>query len=386
MGNERNSALDVAIVGGGIVGLFAAWRLRERGLSVAVLDAGDDAGVAWPVAAGMLAPVSEAQFGAHGERAVALGLAAVARWPQAARELGEASGIDPRLRDAGTLMLARDRDEAEALEREAALRERLGLPFTRLLPSAARAIEPALAPTLRGALDVPGDHSVDPRRVVAGLRALLGDAVRGGARVTAVASDGVELESGETVAADRVVVAAGAWSGELAGVRVRPLKGQVVRLRDPAGGGLLGRTLRFSATYVVPRGDGRYVVGATMEERGFDTTVTAGGVYELLRETGELVPGIAELQLEETLAGLRPATPDSLPLIGLAPGAAGEARGRGVWLATGHGRDGVLLAPLSAELLAGAMTGEADDLLDLCDPGRFAGALPVVAAPRGVVG
>jgi len=364
---DRSNRLDVAIVGGGIVGLFVAWRARERGLAVAVLDAGDDAGVAWPVAAGMLAPISEAQFGAHGERAVTLGLAAAERWPQAARELGEASGIDPQLRDAGTLMLARDRDEAEALDREAALRERLGLPFTRLLPSAARALEPGLAPTLRGALDVPGDHSVDPRRVVAGLRAILGDAVRSGARVEAIAPDGVELLGGETIAANQVVVAAGAWSGELAGVRVRPLKGQVVRLRDPAGPGLLQRTLRFSNTYVVPRGDGRYVVGATMEERGFDTSVTAGGVYELLRETGELVPGIAELELEETLAGLRPATPDSLPLIGRTQD--------GVWLATGHGRDGVLLAPLTAELVAGALAGDSpDDLLSLCDPGRFVAA------------
>jgi glycine oxidase len=155
-------------------------------------------------------------------------------------------------------------------------------------------------------------------------------------------------------------------AGALAGVRVRPLKGQVVRLRDPAGPALLQRTLRFSSTYVVPRGDGRYVVGATMEERGFDTSVTAGGVYELLRETGELVPGIAELELEETLAGLRPATPDSLPLIG--------ARSDGVWLATGHGRDGVLLAPLTADLVAGALAAQPDDLLSLCDPGRFVAA------------
>src|SRR4051794_1817577 len=195
MSNGLSNGLDVVVVGGGIVGLFVAWRVRERGLSVAVLDAGDDEGVAWPVAAGMLAPISEAQFGAHGEHAVRLGLAAAAAWPGAARDLGEASGIDPVLRDAGTLMLARDRDEAEALEREAALRERLGLPFTRLLPSAARRVEPALAPTLRGALDVPGDHSVDPRRVVAGLRVVLGDAVRLGARADAVGADAVELEN-----------------------------------------------------------------------------------------------------------------------------------------------------------------------------------------------
>ncbi len=332
-----------------------------------MLDAGDDEGVAWPVAAGMLAPISEAQFGAHGEQAVALGRAAAACWPAAARELGEASGIDPRLRDAGTLMLARDRDEAEALEREAALRERLGLPFTRLLPSAARAIEPALAPTLRAALDVPGDHSVDPRRVVAALRAVLGDAVRGGQRAVCVAPGEVALESGETVAARQIVLAAGAWSGSLADVPVRPLKGQVVRLRDPAGPGLLQRTLRFSATYLVPRGDGRYVLGATMEERGYETTVTAGGVYELLREAGELVPGIWELEIEQALAGLRPATPDTLPLVG--------PRSDGVLLATGHGRDGVLLAPLTADLvarwLAGAPAPGDAELLALTDPTRF---------------
>jgi glycine oxidase len=360
-----NTKPDVLVAGGGIVGLYVAWRARERGLSVRVLDAGDDDGIAWPVAAGMLAPISEAQFGEAGRRALELGLAAVRRWPSAARELGEASGIDPRLRDAGTLVLARDRDEAEALERELRYREELGLPVARLLPSEARRSEPALAPTLRAAIDVPGDHSVDPRRVVAGLRYLLGDDVRTGARVERVAPGEVELDSGEVLRAGRVVVAAGAWSGELVDVPVRPLKGQVVRLRDPAGPGMLTRTLRFSQTYLVPRGDGRYVLGATMEERGFDTAVTAGGVYELLRDAGELVPGVVELEIEETLAGLRPATPDNLPLLG--------DRGDGVVVATGHGRDGVLLAPLTADLVAAALAGEdPGPLLAACDPARFA--------------
>jgi glycine oxidase len=360
---SSKSSTDVIVVGGGIVGLFVAWRARQRGLDVRVLDAADDDGVAWPVAAGMLAPISEAQFGEAGRRSLELGLAAAARWPSAARELGEASGIDPALRRSGTLVVARDRDEAEALERERRFREQLGLPVTALLPSAARRQEPALAPTLRAALDVPDDHSVDPRRVVAGLRAVLGDAVRSGARVAEVAADAVELESGEVVAGRRVVVCAGAWSGGLVDVPVRPLKGQVVRLRDPAGPGMLTRTLRFSQTYLVPRGDGRYVLGATSEERGFDTTVTAGGVYELLRDAGELVPGISELVIEETLAGLRPVTPDTLPLIG--------PRGGVVW-ATGHGRDGILLSALTADLVADLLAGEDPGaLLALCDPARF---------------
>jgi glycine oxidase len=359
-----NSRWDVAVVGGGIIGLFVAWRARERGLAVTVLDAGAQDGTAWPVAAGMLAPISEAQFGEHGRRGVEIGLASAARWPSAARELGEASGIDPNLRTIGTLVLGRDRDEAEALDRERAYRESLGLAVTPLLPSAARRLEPALAPTLRAAMEVPEDHSVDPRRVVAGLRAVLGDAVRGGERVTEVAADGVALESGETVAATRVVLAAGAWSAGLADVRVRPLKGQVVRLRDPAGPGLLDRTLRFSTTYFVPRGDGRYVLGATSEERGFDTSVTAGGVYELLREAGELVPGVSELEIEETLAGLRPVTPDTLPLLG--------ERDDGLVLACGHGRDGVLLAPLTGDLVAAILAGDdPGPLAAHCDPARF---------------
>jgi glycine oxidase len=365
---SANSRVDVAVVGGGLIGLYVAWRARERGLSVAVFDAGDEDGVAWPVAAGMLAPTSEAQFGDAGRRALELGLAALERWPSAAQELGLASGLDPQLRDAGTLVLARDRDEAEALDRELRFREKLGLPVSRLLPSAARRAEPALAPTLRAALDVPGDHSVDPRRVVAGLRYLVGDALRPGTRVADVAPDAVELESGEQVPAGRVVVAAGAWSGELAGVPVRPLKGQVLRLRDPGGPGLISRTLRFAGTYLVPRGDGRYVLGATMEDRGFDASVTAGGVYELLRDAGELVPGVTELEIEQTVAGFRPATPDNLPLIG--------DRGDGVVLATGHGRDGVLLAPLTADLVADLLAGAAPSpLAALCDPARFGAAV-----------
>ncbi len=365
MTQHANAVPDVAVVGGGIVGLFVAWRARERGLSVVVLDAGDDEGVAWPVAGGMIAPISEAQFGESGRRALDLALAAADRWPSAAQELGEASGIDPELRRSGTLLLARDADEAEALERERAFRVSLGLPVEPLLPSAARRLEPALAPTLRAALAVPDDHSVDPRRVVAGLRALLGDAVRGGARVASVAADGVELDTSERVAARRVVVAAGAWSGELAGVPVRPLKGQLLRLLDPAGPGLVERVLRFSTGYVVPRGDGRYVVGVTSEERGFDTVVTAGAVYEILRDAGELVPGIAELELEEAIAGLRPATPDNLPLVG---------EDGGLLWATGHGRDGVMLAPLTADLVAGLLAGDPPDaaLLEVCDPARFA--------------
>jgi glycine oxidase len=311
-----------------VIGLAVAERAARAGLRVQLLEREVLGAGASRHAAGMLAPVSEAEVG-HGEL-LDDGLAAAAAWPRYAAELGV------ELHTAGTLLVARDRDEAEALEREQAFRERLGLHVERLLPSAARRLEPALAPSVRAALRVPGDRAVDPRAVLEALAARVREAgvdVREHATVHAL--DGVE--------AGTVVLAAGAWSAELLPeLPVRPVKGQVLRLRDPghAAGPLLGHVLRFGGGYLVPRGDGRYVLGATVEERGFDTTVTAGAVYELLRDAGELVPGISELVLEESGAGLRPGTPGNLPLL--------ERRGR-VIVATGHFRNGVLLAPLTAE-------------------------------------
>ncbi len=328
---------DICVVGGGLIGLSVAWRAAQRGATVTLLEAGTLGAGASHVAAGMLAPVAELEVGEAGRRLLELSLASLERWPAFADELREASGIDVGLRRSGTLVVARDDDEAEALERELAFRRERGLEVERLRPSEARRRESALAPTVRLALDVPGDASVDPRRVLDALAA-------------ACRAEGVELREGARVdelPAGRVVLAAGAWSGQLMpGVPVRPVKGQLLRLRDPRGPGLLERVLRFEGGYLVPRGDGAYVLGATMEERGFDTTVTAGGLYELLRDAHELVPGISELVVEEALAGLRPGTPDNLPIV--------EERD-GVVVATGHGRNGVLLAPLTAELAVDAL-------------------------------
>jgi glycine oxidase len=164
----------------------------------------------------------------------------------------------------------------------------------------------------------------------------------------------VQLAGGEVVAADRVVGAAGAWSGAIEGLpalALRPVKGQIMRLREPQGPGLLERIVGFEGGYLVPRGDGRYVLGATMEERGFDTTVTAGALYELLRDAGELVPGIHELVVEECSAGLRPATPDNAPALGR------DERLDGLVWATGHHRNGILLAPVTGEIVADVLGG-----------------------------
>jgi glycine oxidase len=323
----------------------------------------------------MLAPISEADAGE--QALLRLGLESARRWPAFAAELREAAGIDVDYRAQGTLLVARDRDEAEALERELALRVRFDLRAERLLPSRARRLEPALAPTVRLALDVPDDHAVDPRLVVAALARAAeraGAVLRPGAEVVEIrAGEGVVLaRSRELVRAERIVVAAGPWSGALAGipedarVPVRPVKGQSLRMRDPAGPGLIERVVRWDGGYLVPRSDGRYVLGATVEERGFDTAITGGGVHDLLRDASELVPGVLELEIEELIAGLRPGTPDNAPVIGASPAAPGL-----VW-ATGHYRNGALLTPVTADLVAAELCG--DESPDPAfSPARFAG-------------
>ena len=285
----------------------------------------------------MLAPVTEADFGEDAQ--VEFGLESLRRYPAFCADLGV------ELREAGTLVVARDRDEAEALDRLHAFRTTLGLEAERLRPTEARRREPALAPTVRLALDVPGDRSVDPRALVAALRERVPVTT---ARVTQILhSDShrggtVELATGERRTAQHLIVATGA-----AGLGldvVRPVKGQVLRQRDPNRPGLITRTIRAETTYLVPRADGRYVLGATVEERGWDATPTAGGVFELLRDMSEIVPGILEFELEEVNVGFRPGTPDNQPII---------EEIDGVIHATGHWRNGILLAPQTAEVVAG---------------------------------
>jgi glycine oxidase len=364
----QSESFDVAVVGGGAIGLACAHRAQERGADVCVIDAGEPG--AWHVAAGMLAPVSEAEFGERD--LLTLGMESAKRYAAFCAELD-----DPGYREAGTLVVARDRDEAEALDRLAAFRRELGLPVERLRPSQARRVEPALAPTIRLALDIEGDHAIDPRKLVVALAAAF-TGERLTARATALRLDGDRVVGVDTtegaVRAGQVVLAAGVHNASVelpahARVPVRPVKGQVLRLRDPGGPGLVERTIRGEAAYFVPRGDGRYVLGATMEERGWDTTPTAGGVYELLRDLSEIVPGIFELDIEELQAGLRPATPDNLPAIGR-----GVLDGL-VW-ATGHYRNGILLTPVTADLVAAVLAGEPlPEFAAAADPRRFEGVL-----------
>jgi glycine oxidase len=361
-----------------VIGLAVAWRAARLGMSVVVLERGEPGHGTSRVAAGMIAPVSEAR--STEQALLRLSLASARAYPEFVEELIEGSGHDPGYLACGTLAAARDRDEAEALERELALRHSLGLPVRRLLASEARRLEPSLAPALRLALEVPDDHAIDPRKLTAALAEAArhaGAELQSGAGVSAVTVSGgrvrgVRIAGGRSVRSEQVVVAAGVWSGTLGGipddgrVPIRPVKGQILRLHDPAGAGLLTRALRMHVGYVVPRGDGRYVLGATMEERGFDTTVTAGPVFELLRDAIELLPGLSELVIDEFSAGLRPSTPDNAPAIG--PGAM-----PGLHWASGHHRHGVLLAPITAQIAVSGLAGEAmPELAAAFSPVRFA--------------
>ncbi|SDG83759.1 glycine oxidase [Sinosporangium album] len=360
---------DVLVLGGGIIGLSAAWRAARRGLTATVVDPDPGRG-ATHAAAGMLAPVSEVTY--TEEPLLRLGLASLALWPAFAAELSADSGHNLDYRTDGTLDVAFGADDMAALDDLSVFLDKLGLPFDRLTGRECRRMEPMLAPSVRGGLLARGDAWVDPRRAAAALLAALdrhGVPVLRRRAAEVLPGEGVRLSGGDVLTASRTVIACGAWSGSLPGLPpgvappVRPVKGQIMRLRDPSR--LLTHTVRGtvhgSSVYLVPRGDGEVVLGATQEEMGFDTRVTAGGLWELLRDARELVPGVTELEVADTVAGLRPGTPDNLPLIG--PTAV-----PGLHMATGHHRGGVLLAPLTADLLF----GDGDKGLALaCSPRRF---------------
>jgi glycine oxidase len=345
---------DAIIVGGGVIGLSCAWRLAQAGGTVVVLDREQPPAGATRVAAGMLAPVGELTFGEP--ELLELTLVASELYPGFVAELEQATGLATGYETGGALHVALDRDEAAQLRRVHDLQRSLGLAAEWLAPDACRELEPGLTPSLAGGVHAPGEGSIDPRALTVALLAALhgeGVEVRSGEEVIGSLLDGgriggVRTASGAELRGATVVLAAGAWSGragwlpEPARPAVRPVKGQILELR-PAGGAVApcGRILASERVYLVPRPDGRLIVGATVEERGFDTAVTAGGVHELLREAYRLLPEVAEMELAEAMAALRPGTPDNLPLAG--PGALD-----GLILASGHYRNGILLAPLAA--------------------------------------
>ena len=397
---------DVVVVGAGVIGLASAWRLAAAGASVAVVDPAPGSGASG-VAAGMLAPVTEARLGEDDHWR--LNRASWARWPDFAAELEAASGRAIGYRDDGTLMVALDADDRAVLDELAARHGDMGLTVERLRGREARALEPGLAPGVRAGLLAADERSVDPAAVVEALLVAVERAgvtlVHGAVERVALAPDGrrvagvvVEaMPSGggapRAIEAGTVVLAAGCRTPTLPGIPdvarppVRPVKGQILTLAQPPGAPLLTRTVRGivrgASVYLVPRDDGRVVVGATVEERGWDTTPTAGGTHDLLRDALALVPGLDEAGFVAARAGLRPGSPDDLPMIG-------ATAVPGLVVATGHHRNGVLLTPVTAEAVAAAVTGSAVPAeVAACDPRRFpaAGAArsgvaaPAAAAP-----
>ncbi|WFB10009.1 glycine oxidase ThiO [Streptomyces sp. LX-29] len=387
---------DVLVVGGGVIGLGVAWRAAQRGLRTAVADPTPGGGAA-QVAAGMLAAVSELHYGE--ETLLDLNLDSARRYPAFAAELAEVAGQDIGYRACGTLAVALDSDDRAHLRELHALQQRCGLDSQWLSGRECRRLEPMLAPGVRGGLRVDGDHQVDPRRLAAALSTACERAGvvfhRSRAERLTLRGDragGAELADGSRVDADQTVLAAGSHSGRIGGLPagvlppVRPVKGQILRLRVPEPyAPFLSRTVRAvvrgGQVYLVPRENGELVLGATTEELGWDTTVTAGGVYELLRDAHELIPGITELPLVETRAGLRPGSPDNAPLLG--PTAL-----PGLLLATGHHRNGVLLTPVTGDILAEVLTGgELPARARPFSPERFTGAaraaVPEAPEPSG---
>ena len=366
---------DLIVVGGGVIGLATAWRASLHSLGVTVVDPAPGRGASW-VAAGMLAPVTEVHYGE--EALLAFNLASARRYPSFVAELKDASGLDPGYRRCGTLMVARDADDNAELDDVFKFQIELGLDATRLRSSDCRALEPRLAPSVRGGILVEEDHAIDNRALVA---ALIEACKKGGVefvedRVTQVTSageraTGVALAGDARLGARTIVLAAGARTPAIAGlppeaVVVRPVKGQLVHLKSRTGAPFTEHSVRGRDVYVVARADGRVVVGATVEEMGFDSAVTAGAVRVLLEEARLILPDVDELDFVDAVAGLRPGTPDNAPLIG--PSALD-----GLLIATGHYRNGVLLAPATADAIVGLIVeGAAPDEIDAFAPTRFA--------------
>ncbi|HET8822442.1 MAG TPA: glycine oxidase ThiO [Thermoleophilaceae bacterium] len=365
----QSTRYDAVVIGAGLIGLSCAWRARKRGLSVLVVDRASEPGAGTSgVAAGMLAPVTEADFGEEGPLRV--NLLARERWPAFAAELEEVTGLPTGYRDSGALVVAADRDDAEALRRLHGFQRTLGLDSEWLTPSACRALEPGLSPRIAGAIAAPQDGSADPRATVRALAAAA-EEVALGVEVRSIEHDGSAVIGVRTtdgvVECDRVVIAAGPWSASLAplgdGPPVRPVKGQIVELRTRGGMPQpFERLLRTPRCYLVGRGDGRVVLGATVEEQGFDTSVTAGGVFQLLEAAREVLPELDELEFAGARAGLRPGTPDNTPIVGP------DAELDGLIWATGHWRNGVLLAPMTGDAVAALLTGDAPTLRKGYDP------------------
>jgi glycine oxidase len=360
--------LDAVVIGAGLIGSAVAWRAGRLGLRVALADPGEPH-AASTAAAGLLAPASEAHYGEEG--VLALSLESARRYPAFIADLESDAAVPAGAagyRSTGTLSVAYDRDDGAVLGEVAAFHRRLGLSSERLTGAQCRELEPLLAPGVHSGILAAQDNVVDNRRLLATLHTALGRAgtvihrqAVAGLLIEDGAAAGVRLADGTPVRAAQVVLAAGTWSNSIGGLppgavpTIRPVKGQILRLAVPAGempfvSRAVFGLVRGRKVYLAPRADGELVIGATAEEAGFDTRVTAGGVYELLRDAHALFPGLGGLPMPEISVGLRPCAADNAPVLG-------RTALPGLLAATGHYRHGVLLTPVTADLIAGLLAG-----------------------------
>ncbi len=367
----------IAIVGGGVIGLSIGWRLASAGCAVEIFERGAAGhGSSW-AAAGMLAAGSEVE---PGESALfALLKQSQSLWPAFAEELQDTSGIDVELRTEGTISVAFSQDELARLRQTHALQQRLCVDSRWLTRIEALEREPGLNPRLAGALLVAGDHQVENRIMVAALKTAFtraGGALHeecGGVTIRTEGNRAVGVSAnGAEHPADIVIAAAGAWTPDLPGLPpiacppVRPVKGQMLALAMDPAAPILTHVLWTQKAYLVPRRDGRLLIGATTEERGFDTTLTAGGMLSLLESAWRALPGIEELPIIESWVGFRPGSRDDAPILG-------ETAVSGLILATGHHRNGILLTPVTAQAIARlVLTGETDPAIAAFGLDRFA--------------
>lgn len=366
----------VAIVGGGVVGLALAWKLARADCAVDLFEAGSTGQGASRAAAGMLAACAEAEPGEEG--LLALNRESQRLWPGFAAELEAEAGFCVDLRTEGTLTVALTADDLSRLRHLFAFQQALGLPVEWLGAAEVRRREPYLAPKLAGGILTPDDHQVDNRKVAAALRIA---AQRAGARlherapvarVETAAGRVLGVVVGETLhPADIVVLAAGAWSrgvpaAPAAPLPVRPIKGQMLSLRMDPAAPILSHVLWAPGAYLVPRRDGRLIIGATTEEKGFDQSLTAGGQLALLTNAWRALPTLEELPIAEQWVGFRPGSRDDAPILGA------SAEVDGLVYATGHHRNGILLLPVTTAVIAGlVLDGHMAQVAEPFGPGRF---------------
>ena len=346
----------VLIIGAGVIGLGIAWRLAQRGAAVTLFDRAAAGSGASHAAAGMLAVCAEAEPGE--ENLIALGRRSQALWPDFAAELEKLTGQSVGLRPEGTLVVALTADDQARIQHHLAFQRSLDLPVEWISAREARRREPHLA-SIAGAVWSPEDGQVDNRKLVAALKlacASAGADIREHRPVRRILitngrAVGVELADGSEDRADVVVLAAGAWSRGIEGLPsalrppVRPVKGQMIALQMDPAAPLVTHVVWGPNVYMAPRVDGRLIIGATVEEKGFDTTLTAGGVLALLEAAWRAVPAIEELPIDEMWVGHRPGSRDDAPILGPAPV-------DGLVYTTGHHRNGILLAPVTADAIA----------------------------------